>query len=384
MANKFSLGQVSVEELMCGYRRQTDAGRFTCLVCGYESEQGRIYPEGDRFYDAEKHIQSHIARQHASPLDWLLQLDKRWTGLTELQVRLIRLFAAGATDQEIARELGSGSISTIRNHRFLLREKLKQAKIYLAIGCLTEQQAEMNAAKALPAGDSDADRETKKILAAYFPQGTDGPLSTFPTREKRRLILLRQIVTRFEPNKVYTEAEVNALLKPVYDDYLLIRRQLIDHGFLARKIGGSEYWRVLSLERNPAPPKNDEESESPMLSAEQKKELLRQYKETPRPMGVFQIKNQATGKALLLKALDIPGIINRHQLELERGLHRNKELQADWNRYGASAFSFDVLEQIKATDFLPQEWPGAVATLLEEWLEKIQPYGETGYNTKKD
>ena len=97
-----------------------------------------------------------------------------------------------------------------------------------------------------------------------------------------------------------------------------------------------------------------------------------------------QIKNNANGKVFLLKALNIPGIINRHQLELQRGMHRNHELQNDWNRYGEAAFSFDTLATLKPEDHLPEEWAGEVAELLKLWLEKLQPYGDAGYNKKKE
>lgn len=377
MALKPTFWQASVSELKRGYRKTPDTGRYTCLFCGYESEQGRIYPEGDLFYDAEKHIQSHIAKHHESALSCLLQLDKRWTGLTELQIRLIRLFAAGVADQDIAAELGSGSVSTVRNHRFLLREKLKQTKIFLAIGELMESQAEANAAKKPTSPAAHLDPETAKILATYFPQGLDGPLSILPTREKRRLILLRQIIARFDPDRAYSEKEVNAILEKVYSDHVTIRRLLIDYGFLTRRVDGSEYRRKPS-----ASDTMQKEGENMIIQPERKKELIREYKETPRPMGVFQIKNNANGKIFLLKALDIPGIINRHRLELERNMHRNPELQADWNRYGSEVFSFDVLATLKPEEYLPEEWPKAVAKLLEELLEKLQPYDATGYNKR--
>lgn len=119
------------------------------------------------------------------------------------------------------------------------------------------------------------------------------------------------------------------------------------------------------------------------MTDERKKELIREYKETPRPMGVFQIKNTATGKVLLLKALNIPGIITRHQLELKRGMHRNRELQADWIHYGEDAFAFETLATLKPEDYPPEQWPGAVSELLKVWLAKLQPYGDAGYNTKK-
>jgi hypothetical protein len=39
----------------------------------------------------------------------------------------------------------------------------------------------------------------------------------------------------------YTELEVNSRLRPVFDDYVALRRYLIDEGFLTRADG--EYWR---------------------------------------------------------------------------------------------------------------------------------------------
>ena len=116
------------------------------------------------------------------------------------------------------------------------------------------------------------------------------------------------------------------------------------------------------------------------MDPERKKALLREYKETPLPMGVFQIKNNFTGKLLLLKALNLPGIINRHQLELRRGMHRNRQLQKDWNQYGESAFSFDILDSLKPEEYLPEYYPTALNDLFDVWLEKLQPFGDAGYH----
>ena len=373
--------QASLEELKQGYVLAASPNRFICLCCGFQTEPGRIYPIHDAWFDAQTAMLHHIREKHGSPLQFLLQLDKRWTGLTELQTRLVALFASGISDQEISGLLNSGSLSTLRNHRFLLREKQKQAKVFLAIGELMQEAAEQNSRQSTRPTESAADAETQKILKTYFPQGTSGPLSTFPTREKRRLIILKEIAARFVPEQVYNEKEVNAILGAIYDDHVLLRRLLIDYGLLSRRPDGSEYRRAM-------PPVADSveeditEKEDEMMD-ERKKELIREYKETPRPMGVFQIKNNSNGKLFLLKALNIPGIINRHQLELRRGMHRNPELQADWNRYGEDAFSFDVLATLKPEEYLPEQWPGAVAELLKTWLEKLQPYGEAGYNVKK-
>ncbi len=371
--------QASVNDLKRGYVFAAAQDRFHCLCCGFKTEPGQIYRAADAYYDAEKFIRIHIETEHGSPLQILLQLDKRWTGLTELQNKLIGLFAGGVSDQEIAGQLGSGSVSTIRNHRFVLREKLKQAKCFLAIGELMEELSQTKSTAPVAKETGSVSAAEQKILATYFPQGIEGPLATYPGREKRRLIVLRQLAERFSPDRAYDEKEVNAVLSAAYEDHVLLRRHLIDYGFLSRRPDGSEYRRNDATAL--APQNNTEEADT--MDSERKKALLREYKETPLPMGVFQIKNNVTGKLLLLKALNLPGIINRHQLELRRGMHRNSQLQADWNQYGETAFSFDVLATLKPEEYLPEYYPTAVNDLFEAWLEKLQPFGDSGYNKPK-
>lgn len=369
------IAAASVCDLKRGYIYASPQDRYLCLCCGFKTEPGQIYRSGEAFYDAEKFMRIHVENEHGSPLQILLQLDRRWTGLTELQTQLIGLFASGVSDLEIAAQLGAGSVSTIRNHRFLLREKLKQAKSFLAIGELMEEQSQIKSTAPSAKISTAVPAAEQKVLATYFPQGLDGPLATYPGREKRRLIVLKQLAERFSPHRTYNEKEVNAILSAVYEDHVLLRRQLIDYGFLSRRPDGSEYRRNSAAA---TPQQNNEESET--MDPERKKALLREYKETPLPMGVFQIKNNVNGKLLLLKAQNLPGIINRHQLELRRGLHRNPQLQADWNHYGEAAFSFDILATIKPEEFLPEYYPTAVNDLFEAWLEKLQPFGDSGYN----
>ena len=61
-----------------------------------------------------------------------------------------------------------------------------------------------------------------------------------------------------------------------------------------------------------------------------KKALLREYKETPRPAGVYQIRNTVNGKILVGASVNLPAILNRHRAELRMGGHKNRELQKDW------------------------------------------------------
>ena len=55
-------------------------------------------------------------------------------------------------------------------------------------------------------------------------------------------------------------------------------------------------------------------------------------------------------------------------------------LQRDWNRLGADAFVFEVLDTLKPPDDQPDYDPTEDLAVLEVlWLERLQPYAEGGY-----
>ena len=70
----------------------------------------------------------------------------------------------------------------------------------------------------------------------------EGFLTEFPPKEKQRLVVLREIYNQLKVNHAYNEQELNQMLKGYYEDYVLIRRYLIEYGFLDRKADGSHYW----------------------------------------------------------------------------------------------------------------------------------------------
>ena len=54
-----------------------------------------------------------------------------------------------------------------------------------------------------------AEEEKEKILANYFKSGKYGKLDVFPSKEKRKLIVLENIVNHFNLDRIYSEKEVN-------------------------------------------------------------------------------------------------------------------------------------------------------------------------------
>jgi len=88
-------------------------------------------------------------------------------------------------------------------------------------------------------GWSPADQ---KVLRDYTEGRT---LTHLPSKHGKTQVILRWLATLFEPERLYNEAEVNSILKSVYEeDFVSLRRDLIDMGYLRREIGGGKYWRT--------------------------------------------------------------------------------------------------------------------------------------------
>ncbi|MEK5032507.1 DUF2087 domain-containing protein [Paenibacillus sp. FSL R7-0302] len=242
----------SIAELKQGYNVETEERtvKYHCLVCGAVFEKGLIYKDGEQYYEAEKFAALHVDRVHGGMFHWLLTLDKKLSGLTDLQKGLLQAFRQSLSDAEAAKELGIGSTSTVRNHRFTLREKVKQAKLFLAVMELAEEKPGASSSfvsiprTAVMVDERFAitEQENAEILGTYFKQGPDGPLSEFPKRQKRKAAILRHLLQRFETGRKYSEKEINAVLEAAYPDYVTLRRYLIDYGLLGREEDGSSYW----------------------------------------------------------------------------------------------------------------------------------------------
>jgi len=111
-----------------------------------------------------------------------------------------------------------------------------------------------------------------------------------------------------------------------------------------------------------------------------KKELKREYRETHTPMGIYQIRNIANDKLLIGSALNLPGVLNSQKFQLRAGSHPNRRLQSEWNDFGAESFVFEILDELTATEGPGKDYRADLAFLEEFWREKLQPYGERGYN----
>lgn len=245
------LWESSIDDIKKGYIEGEE--EFTCIFCNSSFEKGRIFKKDEEFYDSKKTIEIHVKEMHNSSLSYLLNMNSEFTGISEVHRELIKLMAQRLSDKEIATKLGIAQ-STIRNHRFKLRAKEKQARLFLAIMELLSDAS----SKGINVLDSEVitdphktattiddrynitDKEREATIKAYMDE--TNALKSYPAKEKKKIIVLGEIVKNFSTGRTYTEKEINIVLKRIFEDYVTIRRALIEYGFIDRSKDCSKYW----------------------------------------------------------------------------------------------------------------------------------------------
>ena len=114
-----------------------------------------------------------------------------------------------------------------------------------------------------------------------------------------------------------------------------------------------------------------------------KKELKKQYKQTLRPMGIFQIKNLTNNRIFIGSSINIEGKLNSIKFQLEMGSYINKELQKDFNQFGENNFLFETIDVLEPKKDPGYDYTEDLKTLEDMWIEKLQPFEEKGYNKRK-
>lgn len=87
-------------------------------------------------------------------------------------------------------------------------------------------------------------------------------------------------------------------------------------------------------------------------SAKQASRLARRVaarlaRDTFPPMGIYAIRDRASGHQLLGASRHVHAALNRVRFELRMGTHADRVLQAAWNRSGVDGLAFEVLELVK-------------------------------------
>ena len=72
-----------------------------------------------------------------------------------------------------------------------------------------------------------------------------GKITRLSQKNRLRIEILQYLAGKFLSDRNYTEKEVNSICEEwhTFGDYFLLRRELIDSGFLCREPDGSRYWK---------------------------------------------------------------------------------------------------------------------------------------------
>jgi len=244
MKNK-KIEDATIEELINGYVHgylyngglYDKTKGYICLFCNMGFDEDGIFTVGKLTVNAKKAVKLHIHKEHGHIFNNLLALDKNKTGLTDTQKEFLGCCYGGMTDREIAEKMNI-SAATVRYQRFNFKEKVKQARMILAMSELLESELELWRSSAKP-------DENEKMLEVLFESLSPLRLKTFDykkKKEEKRQLILKTITRQFEKDRRYTHKEVDAILKEIYDDYATIRRFLVECGYMERTGDCLEYW----------------------------------------------------------------------------------------------------------------------------------------------
>jgi len=89
------------------------------------------------------------------------------------------------------------------------------------------------------------------------------------------------------------------------------------------------------------------------------------------PMGIYAIRDLASGHQRLGASRNVHASLNRARFELRMGSHADCVLQAEWNRSGADGLAFEVLELVKEREDADFDYAGEL-NALEQIHRELQ------------
>lgn len=102
------------------------------------------------------------------------------------------------------------------------------------------QIAALRHAITIPSDEPQPQMDEQALTLRRFMK--DGKVLAMPAQLKRQQYILEEVAKAFEPGVRYTERQVDAILKQIYEfDHCTLRRYLVDFKFLSRAEG--IYWK---------------------------------------------------------------------------------------------------------------------------------------------
>ena len=112
-----------------------------------------------------------------------------------------------------------------------------------------------------------------------------------------------------------------------------------------------------------------------------RREMIREYKKSIRPMGIVQVRNIRNDRVYLTASANTAATINSIRFQLKMGAFLpSASLAQDWMELGEENFVIEVLDELKAVDDPKYDYQDDLKALEAMWMEKLKPFGERGYH----
>lgn len=111
----------------------------------------------------------------------------------------------------------------------------------------------------------------------------------------------------------------------------------------------------------------------PLSLSASRRALARSARDAFPAMGVYAIRNCATGHVRVQSSRNVPGAINRLTFELRQGSHRDRGLQSLWNARGAEGVAMEVLELVRERDDPAFDYDAELALLEALYRADLTP-----------
>ncbi len=145
------------------------------------------------------------------------------------------------TIEQIASELGSRPVDIARNLKMLHTtgivtetsdENLAHYRVDLEALNRISRAAFATPRPSSP--ETDGDEWEQKVLRDFVK---DDRLTSIPASHKKKLVILRWLMTKIPPDSRFTEREISQFLKQFHPDFATLRRELVDNTFMTREQG---------------------------------------------------------------------------------------------------------------------------------------------------
>jgi len=111
-----------------------------------------------------------------------------------------------------------------------------------------------------------------------------------------------------------------------------------------------------------------------------KKQIIKDYKLTKHPTGVFVVKNKIGNKVYIGTSKNLPSVLRRFDFTLKMGSFPFQELIDDYKNLGEENFEIKILDELDIKDETEQEIDNDLKTLEDMWVEKLEQEGVGFYN----